>query len=437
MARVAVATFTVDADVEVTGIRDIAVDLGGETPVAVILLTNRHDPANGTAGTAYATTDGPEYVIGMGTLSGLGQQTIIIQDNNSVQSSNSLYLNNRLYWTNNTFAQDWDVVISAFSPDEVSLNFSNIPTSLNHEQQFTLIVFGGSDCEAYLENINLGTGTSAIDITGAGFEPDIVFAAQSGRTTTGYSSSAAGAGSFSLGIGLNDGADTQRCFGRRDGSGTLTVNRSNSVVLNNRISVVMVGGTSPTLGAQVTIGDYDANGFSLTPSASHGSSFLTALAIKAPGIDFALDDFLTRATTGVESYTGLGFEPDIVFVAGGGSTTINTAEGPSAANASSYMSVYHAVGDAAMYVLLSQNGVDPSNSLNYSNSDGSLLSLGDTALDGIMAAQFDAFDTDGFDLNYTTVDGNAYLFMGLAMTDGGGGGAPADATNSGLIFTVM
>jgi len=468
MARVDVITFTRNAK----GIVDYAVDMGGEVPKAVILLTNYHDPANGTAGTAYASQRGPDVSIGFAVQtddsnSGYGthaEHKMIQQDGNSVQSSNTRY-SNALLLTGTTFSQDWEVYLESVAPDQVSLNFVNAPISLGNSRQFTLIVFGGDDCLAHHELINLGTGTSAIDITAPGFEPDIVFAAHCARSATGLSSSGAAFGLFTMGVGINDGADTQRCIGRRDGSGTLTVNRQNFCVLDNRIAVFLNGGTSPSLGAQVTIGDYDASGFSVTPSASHSSIIMSALAIQAPGIDFNLDDYLTPTSNGTQTVTGLAFQPDILFVIGGGSTTINTPSGPNAANATSYMSVTKDGGDSGMYLMTSQFNVDPSNSINYSNDDGSLISLGDPTVDGIIAGEFAAFTADGFEIEHTTTNGTAYLFLGLAMTSGGGpppessnsldsnsgsndtsnsldsnsasNGIEAEGTQSGLIFVVM
>jgi len=439
MARVQVITFTQAAK----GVVDYAVDMGGEIPKAVILLTNYHDPANGTAGTAYGAQRGPDYSIGFAVADEdsnsdgqpQSENKMIIQDNNSVQSSNTRYQLALLY-TGSVFSQDWEVYLHGCDADEVSLNFVNAPISGATTRQFTMIVFGGDDCLAHLAEINLGTGTSALDQTAPGFEPDIVFAAHCARSAVGLSSSGAGFGLFSFGIGINDGSDTQRCIGRRDGSGTLTVNRSNFCVLDNRIAVFLNGGTSPSLGAQVTIGDYDASGYSVTPSASHSSIIMSTLAIQAPGIDFHLDDYLTRTTTGTQTVTGLSFEPEILFVAGGGSTTINTASGPNAANATSYMGVTENGGDSGMYLLASQDNVDPSNSICYSNDDGSLISLGNPTVDGLVAGEIASFTSDGFEIEYTTVNGTAYLFMALAMTTGGGGGAPVDSTNSGLIFVV-
>jgi len=424
MAKVGVVTVLRDTK----GTASYAVDLGGETPVAVILLTNRHDPANGTAGTAYSSVEGPEEVVGFATAAPLyAMNKMIIQDANSVQSSNTRYETARLYYTGGTFSQDWEVFLSSVAADQITINWSNVPITLGHEQQFTFIVFGGSDCQVHLNNINLGTGTSALDQTGPGFEPDIVFAAHCARSATGLSSSSAGFGLFSFGIGLNDGADTQRAIGRRDGSGTLTVNRSNYAVIDNGICVSVTGGTSPSIFGHVTIGSYDASGYSVTPSANFASQILSCLAIKAPGINFSLDDYLTRTSNGTQNITGLGFQPELLVLAGGGSTTINTASGPNAANASSYIAAHYSGGDSGMYVLLSQDNVDPSNSLNYSNSDGSSLSLGSTGVDNLLAGEIAAYTSGGFDISYTTTNGTAYLFMGLAMAHVGASSAYASS----------
>jgi hypothetical protein len=420
MAVFDIVTFSVSAK---NAALDIAVNLGGETPKAIVLMTNCHKSSNGTAGTTVGTSRGPDTCYAFATASAQHALRCVQQDGNSVQSSNTDYRNDRLLFTGSTFSQDWEVYLVSFSADNVRFNFANVPITLSLTREFTMLVFGGSDCEAYLSETNLGTGNTAIDITAPNFEPDIVFAAHCNRTATGLSSSSAGTAAISFGVGLNDGVDTQRCASYRDGSGTLTVNRQNFCIHDNGFAAHLNGGTSPTVAWRITIGTFDATGYSVTPSSSAGSVLLSSLAIKAPGLDFSLDDFLTKASTGTQAYTGTGFLPDALLVVGGGSTTINTAAGPNAANASKYNSMTMTGGDSGMYVNRSQNGVDPSVTRAYSNADASLISLGDAAFDDVLAGELSTFDSDGFTLNYTTAPATAYLFMGLSIADVGTGGS--------------
>lgn len=420
MAVFDIVTFSVSAK---NTALNIPVNLGGETPKAIILMTNCHKAANGTAGTTVGTTRGPDTCYGFATATAQHAIRCVQQDANSVQSSNTDYRNDRILYTGSVFSQDWEVYVNSFSADNVQFNFLNVPITTSLTREFTMIVFGGADCEAYLSEINLGTGTSPIDITAPGFEPDIVFAAHCARAATGLSTSAAAFGLISFGIGLNDGLDTQRCASYRDGSGTTTVNRQNYCVHDDCFASFVQGGTSPSITWTVSIGTFDASGYSVTPSSSASSILMSSLAIKAPGLNFSLDDFLSKTSTGTQAYTGVGFLPDALVLAGGGSTTINTPSGPNAANASHYNSMTMTGGDTGMYVQKSQFNVDPSVTRGYSNADGSLISLGDAAFDDVLAGEFSSFDSDGFTLNYTTAPATAYLFMALSIADVGFGGS--------------
>lgn len=435
MAKVAVVDFLLDAK----GIQSINVDLGGDTPVAIILISTGHDSANdaNSVGTnSNPTRMGPMMSVALATASATHHGTELINHNSSTQVSQTGYYTDRLFYTGSTFSQDWEIYLNSVGPDEVELNVVNAPITLGLDRRFTMIVFAGSDCEAHVHSQNLGTGTSAIDITAPGFEPDIVFSVCTYKTATGLTGSGAGFGAIGFGVGLNDGSDTQRAACRREGSGTLTVARSSYAVFDNCINALIQGGTSQTTLWRITIGSYDSSGYSITPSASAASALASFLAIKAPGVQFALDDFLTASSTGAESYGGLAFEPDILLVAGGGATAINTPTGNTTATASNYMGVVSLTNDA-IHILRNRQGSDPSQASDFSifNTD-QIISLGDTVLHDVVDADFAGFTSDGFDMTYNTAPATQYLFLGLAIQSNNGTPPAADATNSGLIFVV-
>jgi len=397
------------------GIVDIPVDLGGRTPKAIIMVGVSHDPGNDATETIGGGTRGPVLHYSFATAAD-AQHTHASNHahGSSTQVNSRIYNNNVLEFTGSTFSQDWDVRLVGFADNLISINFLNAPISLSQTRRWTILVLAGEDVEAHLNAQNLGTGTSAIDVTAPDFEPDIVFAASAFRTATGSTGGAV----KSFGIGLNDGADTQRCFTNVESAGTLTVSRPGASLYDNRILNRLTGATpNPTNVYNVVIGSYDSQGYSITPSASASSEFASFLAVKMPGIRAHLDDFLTKATTGIESYTGAGFQPRTALLVGGGNTTINTPQGETAALASHFVGMVTDQTDplkVGVHALRNQNNTDPTVAAVKSLADGHVIIKSDTANFGAVVGMFDGFTTDGFDIDFTATSG-AFLFMSLML----------------------
>lgn len=393
---------------------DISVDLGGRVPKAVIIVSANHDPANDATETA-APHRGARFDVAMAVLGGAqqSQQGATLDHNSSTQVNSRQYQNVTSVFSGSTFSQDWDVRVRGFTHDIVKIGFDNMPISIGTNRRFTMLVLAGEDVEAHLNEQNLGTGTSAIDVTAPGFEPDIVFASTAFRTATSTASPAM----RGFGVGINDGADTQRCFTDIESAGTLTGARPGGVTRDNRIAARITAGTPPTAVYDVTIGTYDSTGYSVTPSANAGSEIVSFLAVKMPGIRMHLDDFLTKATTGVESYTGAGFTPRVALLAGGGNTSINTPQGATAALASRYMAM---VADAAdptkvgVHSHRNQNGAAPTVASTKSLDDGHVIIGSSGANFADELGEFDGFTTDGFDVDYTATTG-AHYFLALML----------------------
>ncbi len=152
-----------------------------------------------------------------------------------------------------------------------------------------MVFFGGDDVSAHVNKVALGTGTSAIDITDPGFEPDLVYI----NSCSDAENTVSNAMQHSSGFLINDGADKQMSIGMTEffnqAAGDL-----NNIIHSTRCFVT---NTYNLLG-----GTFDANGFSLTPSASAASDFCYYLALKFTGKSVALVEFDTPTSTGAQTY---------------------------------------------------------------------------------------------------------------------------------------
>lgn len=436
-AYVGVATFSQAAK----GLVDIPIDLGGRVPKAIILLSNAHQPANDATETQ-GTVGAADFGIGFAVIGAAGNFRTV-NDNNAGTQTNSRWYHTSLLITGTTFSQAWEIYLTGFGSDRVRLNFLNAPITSGHTRRFTIIVFAGEDVEAHLNLQNLGTGTSAIDVTAPDFEPDLVFAATSARTASATNGTGGLVGS--IGVAINDGSDTQRAFGWVESAGTLTVSRPGAITRDDHILSRLTGATpAPTVVYNVLIGSFDSQGYSVTPSASASSEIAGFLAIKLPGMQFELDDFLTKATTGVEAYGATSFTPRAAFMLGGGNTSINTAQGETAPLAGRYIAAVTDQTDptkVGVYGVRNQNAQDPTIAANKSLADGHVVMLGNAANFTDQAlGEFDGFTATGIEIDFTATTG-AFAFLSLLMAwddDTAPPTPPFQVEQSGaLIVTVL
>jgi hypothetical protein len=167
----------------------------------------------------------------------------------------------------------------------------------------TCILIGGADVtNAHCNLVNL-SGT--VDVTQPGFEPSVVFLAPTSRDFAGDSAT-----DFrtTLGVAVNDGADTQA-------SGNLYCNDGDSTsnvraALNNTYTITHIQATGGFVyTGQITT--FDANGFTITisggGSAGHDVPYL-CLKFNA-GVHFGIEQ-IAIPTSGDYSNTSLGFRPE-------------------------------------------------------------------------------------------------------------------------------
>lgn len=302
----------------------------------------------------------------------------------------------------------WHYSFNSWITDGVRIN---VDAAAGSAVLCTCILVGGSDVSNAYVNYkdDLGTGTSAVDITDPGFEPDLVFITGIGNSSIAGTTQSI----FSFGVGHNDGVDTQRVsmINSVTGSGT---SLTTAYVGNDSITGQIHSGA---LSWDGVIGAYDASGFSITPNSSAGLDIVFYLALKFtnnPDID--LFD-LTIPTSGNYAETNPGFTPNFGLICG--------VQGPTARNSVSITSqlsafisafddngIYTTSGtdeDAASTMVCKSLSSDQFRVLDYQGSADAALASGY------------AFDSSGWDFTLSTNPGAAILGWGVAVGAGGSG----------------
>lgn len=210
---------------------------------------------------------------------------------------------------------------NSFITNGVRLNIGE-SAEFGYLVQFTLI---GTDnianiyCNAFDD---LGTGTAAVPIDVAGFEPDLAFVDCVGHTGLPTGSTNIHT-ILSHGCAINDGSETQRVSMATSWDNlTAPASECHQYIGNTAIIGRLLQGTMDWTGALTS---FNANGFSITPSASAVNTNLIYMVIKfTDKPQLALADF-EWPTTGNLSITTPGFLPLYA--------RLSTILGPTARNA--------------------------------------------------------------------------------------------------------
>ena len=275
----------------------------------------------------------------------------------------------------------------------------------------TAILIKGT-LNASVVDVNLGTGTSAIDVSSLGFRPDLLFAIGAG----GGSNSLLSHAITSIGFAHNDGTTTTQGFVGVWSKDNVATTDTGAYVGASHIGGQVFNGTASWL---ASVSDFDANGFSITPSANAGSDVLYILALElADANDAYVGVVDSKTTTGTQAYTGTGFTPQVVGLL----QTRCTATGTVARTNS--LAIGATDGTRSRVVSArDQDAVTTSSSDSESADSVILIRNGDGTDDA--AAAYSSFDSDGWTLNYSDGSANVRKMLAFAIGDStAGGGAP-------------
>ena len=293
---------------------------------------------------------------------------------------------------------------AAFITDGIQVTTRTNGPTLEDDAYGMALLFKGTTNVKAIKQL-LGTGTSAIDITSVGFKPDVVFAITCGYGSVGDTSQAI----MSFGVAHNDSADsiTQAYaqWASRNGVGAGDIYHD--------VSASKIGGSSDVVGGNawtITVSDFDASGFSVTPSANAANDLVYFLCIKLADPDDAYVAVIDSATaTGTQAYTGTGFTPGAALLAGSTNTAVDTVQ-----QTGGY---FVGLADGTRSRGLSIFDEDAAGTTNTgSEMTTGLLKclLDDGTADAV--ATLSSMDSNGFTLNYS--DGSASARKWLAFSVG-------------------
>lgn len=291
-----------------------------------------------------------------------------------------------------------DFDFNSYITDGVRFDINNAPAAAT---LCTFYFIGGTDVsDTYFGVHNLGTGTSAQDITAPGFEPTLVFGLGIGGSGTATQTESI----FSMGVAVNNTPVEQgslNFYSKHGESTTVT----GSALYNNKFLTQTYNNATQY---DVTISDFDASGFSLTCSSSAGSDDIIYLAVKAVSSPSVSLDFIDGPTaTGDFTYSAPAFRPASGMLFLSDTTAANTHQ------------------DGCSFGLYGFSA-DSEHGNSVSGLDGSSDSVAKCASslgiyhlgqDGTVLhdGKFNYFDSNGGSLTFTTVPGTARKMMLLSI----------------------
>ena len=384
------ATPTSTGNVDVT-----TADLGGKTPKAVIIIASHAD----TDGTA---EDGLALGVGFADATLEGSANISSQHAQTTTSTRRRFRTVLVIDLLVGATAQVTANFVSFITNGVRLNFTAVDSDA---QLFTVIFFAGDDLSAHSDSIDLGTGTSALDQTAPGFQPDLVFVAGCAITANTQS----GVAIFHFGVAVRDGSDTNR------GISWSSANALGTSAATLQMHTDSIGGEITTSQIwEASIDSFDASGFSITPSANAGNDVVIYLAISVGGLSAWVGSLDSPTSTGDDAQTGPGFKPQFVMLGMTAAQAEDTVESDADAGPIGF-SVFDKDGNEFSTAVVEEDAVTTTN--NQSLADNQAVNFPNDAGTQIMAATFSTMDANGWTLNFSVADGTARKWFGVAIEE--------------------
>ncbi len=255
--------------------------------------------------------------------------------------------------------------------------------------------------------LSTSAGTGDKSVTGLGFQPKAVIGFYNNQTATGTAADA------HIGVGFSGtaGEDLSTYFNSLDNSASSDIMRS---ILNTAFWKTTVGGAT-TARNTATMSTLDADGFTVNTTANVTGAKLPFLALGGTDITNAVGGQIAMPNSTADfSVTGLGFQPDVVFL----SVILLGVNGT--ANNNNSFSFGVAKSSSAMWcaAIKGQNAAATMNtSRAFFDNRCAVVhqSTGDTIVDEV---GFVSMDAGGFTLSHPVNSAGAYLINYLAIKGG-------------------
>lgn len=397
--------------VTTSGLGNLSITGLGFTPKVIIFFYG-HTTATGDY------SDG-HFHIGAATSSS-AQGMAGTNSSNSAITSDLIRMstNAKVIWTHNPGSTiDFsDIAFVSMDADGFTIDVNEITA----DGRYNYIALGGDDLEnAQVGMFSKSTTTGTQDITTVGFQPDAVLLF--GNLSTADESSLNN--NTSLGIGVMNGSGEQWAMGTSGQNGQTVMNNRRFLITDSCYSLAAVA--SDSLSEKAAYSAMLSNGFRLNWLTSSASAFrVFYVALQGTNLNVDIGTITQKTSTGTESTTGVGFQPDALML-GSVNNTSSTSVVPTSrmsygwgTSATDMRSIWYGDTDNI--------GTAEANSAQI---EDKIITMKTEAAGGVTtqaAAELDSLDSDGFTLDWTTADATARTIGYLAL--GGAGGAPPAAT---------
>lgn len=385
-------------------------DCNGYTPIACMVVASRHYTPNDGGGTVNAT-------LSIGFHDGTNGRFQCATSENNVGTSD-VYRDQGtgsvLKIISVTGGTAIEATLTAFHTNGATFNFSAYDNA-GTNMRFWVMYFFGEDASAFCGTQALGTGTSILDITAPGFQPDFVLCAHSNGANASAIENFFG---ISFGILSNDGSDTQNYVSWAEAD-AVAAGGQPSQIISTLYNLGQQSTGAATEAYHLTGSAFDASGFSETPSASAGSDDMNYLAIKL-GVTCRLIDITSPTATGNQSYTSAAPGPQAVITVGTNLESYDTSQfntGLAGGIGICAFTRTQAWGTVSRIAV-----ADPTNCSNETNAYALRWPLS-TSLSTGCVASFVSMNNDGFTLNWTTVQATGKKGFAFIIGQGDGKGA--------------
>lgn len=380
-----------------TGTLDLTSSGFGTVQAAILIGSMASNTSN-------PSTGNPTYTIGFWDGVNSNQVCIrqILTDAAATTATSRVIYNDRVLSFFNT-----RYITCSATTDGITLTVNG---TLDYDFYVTAIFINGVT-NVKAANLSIGNTVSAQDVTSVGFKADLLFAIASGSTVA---NGVLTQGQISFGAAHNNSSDVVSQGLMLVGSATSKASGDPYMQpVDGRIAGQII---NASIDYDVTVSDFDTNGFTITTSSAAANDQIGYLAIELADPDDAWVDFIDAATsTGNSSQTGVGFEPDVVGLVGGlatdpSSVTTRMSFSFGASDGTTQRSIGVRDEDLADPTV-SKAEADLSNILAIYDDDGTDLAT----------ASLSTMDSDGFTLNYSLA-GSAYKILAFAIGDSTAGG---------------
>lgn len=387
-----------------TGNQTISVDVGGLTPLAALFILSRgvtDATAADHAMFSYGATDGTRQ-----------WATATADEHNVADADNDAFIDDDhliLTLAPGDVTIDGSAAFVSFGADQVVINWDDAPPAA---YLLTVVAFAGTDLDVYCDAVTAAAvQDAAFDVTGPGFEPDVVLTSisQNIASTDGSSTTQC---TISLGVTHNNGAGTITQRGAIIQSQTGAAAQQVNSQLRSDYACPRIAANDTGVIGSFEVTSFDSSGFSFTARIGPVTRGIGYLALKFNGaVSSWVGTWSTPTSTGSDAETGPNFEPQFVLGLMTGVETINTnfsdshagLYGVTVMTAAAQYSTTIALEDAA--ATMNTQSLADDQAINLPAHDGA----------GLLAATFTSFDATGWTLNYSAVSAAAKLFGALAI----------------------